>query len=192
MNKKGFANIVPIIILFVVFTGTAGYFVLNNRLGIPTPRPFVDEQPAPTPASIPAQTFSQTLKDTSPSTGSAPSVSTNSATNATSTPASLKTSEIEEIRTLLKKEAWVRVIVVLSGNEFTSPKFQEDLNKKKSEIQKIQNAVLADLTENDFKIIWKLENSLIFTGEISKSGMEKLGKDSRVKSISLDREVHAM
>jgi len=100
----------------------------------------------------------------------------------------LTTSETdtEEIQILLNKEEWVSVIVTLKGNEFTTPEFRDDV-RKKSEVQKIQNAVLATLTEDDFQISHQYQFSPSFAGMISKSGMEKLLKNSLVISISIDR-----
>jgi hypothetical protein len=50
MNKKGFANVV-LIVLVVVLLGVAGYFALNNRSSTSTPLPPpVNEQPASTPS----------------------------------------------------------------------------------------------------------------------------------------------
>jgi hypothetical protein len=49
MNQRGFANIV-LIVLIVLFAGTVGYFVLNNRSATPTPTPPVGGQPTPTPS----------------------------------------------------------------------------------------------------------------------------------------------
>ena len=61
-NRKGFANIV-LIVLVVVLAGVAGYFALNNRWTIPTPTPtpVVDQTststpPKPTPPRNPTST----------------------------------------------------------------------------------------------------------------------------------------
>ena len=119
--------------------------------------------PEPTPLPIPSPLPSPTPAPTTPKAG-----------------------DIEEIQTLLKKNVWVRVIVVLKGNEFTAPEFQDDV-KKKTEVKKIQDAVLVTLTENDFQISHQYQFITSFAGMVSNSGMEKLLKNSQVVSISMDR-----
>ncbi len=106
--------------------------------------------------------------------------------SSTPVPTTPKTGDIEEIQTLLNKDAWVRVIVMLKGNEFAVPEFRDDV-KKKSEVKKIQDAVLVTLTENDFQISHQYQFITSFAGMVSKSGMEKLLKNSQVISISIDR-----
>lgn len=100
--------------------------------------------------------------------------------------ASPKTGNIEEIQTLLNNAEWVLVIVTLRGNEFTTPEFQDNV-KKKSEVQKIQNAVLITLTKDDFQVSSQYQFIPSFAGKISKLGLEKLLRDPRVTSISIDR-----
>jgi len=163
INQKGFVNIL-LIVFVVVLAGVAGYFALNNRSVAPTPTSPILEQPAPSPTPSPTPTPTPTP-----------------------TPVTLNTGDVEEIQTLLNKEAWVRVIVMLKGNEFTAPDFISDDTKKKSEVQKIQNAVLITLTKDDFQIGRQYEFIPSFAGAISKSGMEKLIRNPLVTSISLDR-----
>lgn len=125
--------------------------------------------PIPTPLSMPSTSLTSNTDPTSNSTAAAP-----------------KTGNIEEIQTLLNNTEWVLVIVTLRGNEFTAPEFHDDV-KKKSEVQKIQNAVLITLTKDDFQVSSQYQFIPSFAGKISKLGMEKLLKDSRVSSISIDR-----
>lgn len=127
----------------------------------------------PTPISTPLST---------PSTSLIPSPEPTS----NSTAATPKTGNIEEIQTLLNNTEWVLVIVGLRGNEFTLPEFHDDV-KKKSEVQKIQNAVLITLTKDDFQVGSQYQFIPSFAGRISKLGMEKLLRDPRVTSISIDR-----
>ncbi|HEY4503440.1 MAG TPA: hypothetical protein VJC14_03355 [Candidatus Paceibacterota bacterium] len=171
MNQKGFVNIL-LIVFIIVLAGAGGYFALNNRSATPTPTPPILEQPTPSPTPTPTPNPSPTPK---PSPTPTP------------TPITPKTGDIEEIQTLLNKEAWVRVIVMLKGNEFTAPDFISDDTKKKSEVQKIQSAVLITLTQNDFQVSSQFQFITGFVGMISKSGMEKLLRDQRVISISLDK-----
>ena len=168
MNQKGFANII-LLVLMVVLVGAVGYLTLVNKPLQPTSLPTPTLTSTSTPSPTPAPTITPTPR---PSPTPVPTIS--------------KTGDIEEIQTLLNKEAWVRVIVMLKGNEFTAPEFRDDV-KKKSEVQKIQNAVLVTLTKNDFQVSSQFQFSLGFVGMTSKSGMEKLLKDPRVTSISIDR-----
>lgn len=138
MNRKGFANILILVIVIAAIVGGVGYVVLYKQIPSPTPSPTPDpiENPTPTPTPSPSPTPTPTPK---PSPAPIP------------LPTTPKTGDIEEIQALLNKEQWVRVIVMLKGNEFTAPEFQDDA-KKKAEVKKIQDAVLVTLTEKDFQI----------------------------------------
>lgn len=120
-----------------------------------------------------------------------PTPSPTSTPKPSSTPTPLPTTpeagDTEEIQALLNKEQWVRVIVMLKGNEFTAPEFRQDDAKQEAEIKKIQDAVLITLTENDFQLSHQYQYVTSFAGVVSRSGMEKLLKNSQVTSISLDR-----
>lgn len=101
-------------------------------------------------------------------------------------------SEADKIEQALEKYSWVNIIVWLKDNEFTSPAFQADDVKKRQEIDRIQDAVLSQLTSDDFKIQFRYEVTNGFAGLVSRSGLEKLRLDPNVNEIFLDREVHAL
>ncbi|MEK6862302.1 MAG: S8 family serine peptidase, partial [Nanoarchaeota archaeon] len=99
--------------------------------------------------------------------------------------------DIEEINTALEENQYVNIIIWLKDNEFTSPEYQEDLDIKRNEIDKIQDKVLSRLSEEDFILKYRYEATNGFAGIISKSGFEKLLNDNNVKEIYLDREIKA-
>ena len=84
-----------------------------------------------------------------------------------------------------KEHDFTRVIVSLKGNEFTSPDFRDD-DKKKEEVKKIQERVLATLTEKDVRDINMFNFIPAFACDISQSGRERLKKNKDVLSIEED------
>lgn len=180
INQKGFMNI-PITVFVVILAGMAGYLVVNNLL-ITTPTPPILEQPTPT--STPP-----IIEQPTPSPVPSPTPTPPILEQPTPSPMPItpKMGDVEEIQALLNKEEWVLVIVMLKGNEFTDPNFIGDDAKKNAEAQRIQSAVLATLTTDDFQVYSRFQSITGFAGKISKSGMEKLLNDQRVISISLDK-----
>ena len=90
----------------------------------------------------------------------------------------------------LVNKYFVNVIVWLRDNEFTSPAYQNDLNKKREEITKIQRNVLSNLHEDEFKIKYVYTVTNGFAGKISKLGFEKIVVDENVVAVYLDKEVY--
>jgi hypothetical protein len=94
--------------------------------------------------------------------------------------------EIEEIRSLLKEKTWVPVIVILEGKDYTASESRDE-TPKETEIQKIQDIVLATLKDDDFRLGKRFRFLPAFAGEISATGLEKLLKNPQVKSIAIDK-----
>lgn len=170
MRKKGFANIAVIVVIAIV--GVAGYFVITQKSFLP--KPFSPSSNTP----VSSNTDLKLPPPPEPTPPLTPHVNNN-------TEPTVKTGDIDEIQTLLTENAWVRIIVTLKGNEFTAPEFQ-DYDKKRAEIQKIQEAALATLTEEDFIVHRKFQLTAQFSGTVSETGMEKLLKSPHVVSIHLD------
>jgi flagellar basal body-associated protein FliL len=165
MKRNGFVNIAIIITGVVLLIGTTGYFIMKNENILLTP--------TPSPTAISNQTPSPTIPIITES-------------NLISTSTTIVTGDIKEIYSLLEKEDWVKVLVGLNGNEFTAPNLKSDA-KKLSEVKKIINATLSTLTQNDFRLPHLQVYSPIFSGEISKSGIDKLINNPQVKTISINR-----
>ena len=100
-----------------------------------------------------------------------------------------KPDEREEILEALKTSDFVDVIVWLKDNEFTSPEYQDNLDKKRAEISKMQNDVLSRLSEDEFKLKQRYSVTNGFFGSVSEIGFGKLLADLNVEEIYLDKEV---
>ncbi len=99
--------------------------------------------------------------------------------------------DIEEIQSKLEENSKAGIIVWLKDNKFTSPEYQEDLNKKIQEVRKSQDLTLSKLTEKDLRLTHRYTSINGFAGIISKSGFEKLLNDENIREIYLDREIKA-
>jgi len=99
--------------------------------------------------------------------------------------------DIDEIRKFFEanSDSSAAVIVWLKDNEFTSPRYQEDLDKKRAEIRNIQDEALEKLTEDEFAINFRYIATNGIAGMVAKSGFEKLLADSNVDQIFVDRPV---
>ncbi len=83
---------------------------------------------------------------------------------------------------------WLSVIVGIQGNQYTTPEFQDDVVRKR-EIKKLQDAVAVTLGSGDVRGIGLYDYIPFFSGQISKSGLDKLLNNPSVTSISVDRPI---
>ena len=96
-------------------------------------------------------------------------------------------SDIVQIQNLLEDNKTVRVIVGIRGNQYTSPEYQENDAKKKEEVKKVLDKVLATLTDKDIQEVKRFSFIPFFTGSISRTGFEKLMKNEDVTSVELEK-----
>lgn len=99
--------------------------------------------------------------------------------------------DIEEIENAFLEKESIDVLVWLKDNEYTSPEYQADLDKKRIEIRKIQDKVLSELNEDEFELIARFEVTNGIAGTITKEGFEELKENKYVESIYMDRIVYA-
>ncbi len=84
----------------------------------------------------------------------------------------------------------LEVIIWLKNNDFTSPAYQDDLDKKREEIGKLQDEALALFGEDEFKLKYKYIITNGFAGSITKEGFQKLIDDDLIGEIYLDGTVY--
>lgn len=99
--------------------------------------------------------------------------------------------DYNEIAHMFEDKSPVNAIIWLSDNRFTSPEYHGDMDKKRREIRKLQDAVLSRLSEEDFRLQHRYIATNGFAGSLSRSGFERLRNDLNVISIVPDRKVYA-
>ncbi len=99
--------------------------------------------------------------------------------------------EFSAVYEALDHEDFAPVIIWLRDTEFTSPRYQRDLARKREAIRQIQDAVLSALSSEEFQLQHRYEVTNGFSGRVSRSGFEKLRNDARVARIAPDEIVHA-
>ncbi len=105
--------------------------------------------------------------------------------------AAAPTGDVDEISEFFEanQDSSAAVIVWLKDNEFTSPRYQEDIDKKRAEIRNIQDEVLEKLAEGEFNLKFRYIATNGVAGMVARSGFEKLLADQNVDHISVDRPV---
>ena len=100
----------------------------------------------------------------------------------------LENNNLIELEKIFENEDKIDVIIWLKNNEFTSPEYQYDLNKKREEISKLQREVLSALGDNfEKRFVYKVTNG--FAGSLSKKGFDILKDHHLIDRIYLDGEV---
>jgi len=100
--------------------------------------------------------------------------------------------ELSIVEQEFKNKEHVDIIIWLRDNKFTSPEYQDDLDKKREEIRNMQDSILSTLSEEEFQLKYRYVVTNGFAGIVSKEGFEKLKTNPLVESIFLDHEVHAL
>lgn len=102
----------------------------------------------------------------------------------------LPNAEIEpEVIAALKNSEWVEVTVKLRDNGALIEQ-KPSMGKIREQVSKNQTLTLSSFTTNDFKITDKHKMLNSFSGQVSKSGLEKLKKNSQVKKIYSNKILH--
>lgn len=115
-------------------------------------------------------------------------------------PLKVFSSSIEEISFYLKTNRSVPVVVTLKGNTITyhswsdfvdatknTPDYEAKLNARSEEIRRLQGAVLAGLSKEDFEVTDNASIDLHFEGFVTEVGLEKLRQSPLVDSITVDQ-----
>ena len=91
---------------------------------------------------------------------------------------------IEEITKSLEEQEYTSVIITLNGTELTSPNSTAGDEVKMKEVARLQDAFLAEVTEEDFYLDTRFQYTPQVSGRVNKSGLEKLLQNDKVLRIS--------